>query len=156
MVIVVIAAAMVLSYLRTPRSNGPDAGGWYEARPVYGVIGSGFYMQIPSRQPATLPGGTGVMLEVAFRNQGRSQFSTKPGDFQVLQPTGGLLLPDFTIAACPNWQQIQVSPGTMTRPVTLCFPHQSATQALTLLWQPDVAPAVLGTVSRAELPALPG
>lgn len=154
-VVVVLAAGLVLSYVGAPHSNGPGMGGWYESRPVYGLVGSGFYLQVTSRQAAPTPNGTEVVMQVTFRNQGRAQFSTKPADFQLAQSTGGLLLPDFSISACPQWQDIQVAPGTTSRPVTLCFPEEDPSGAISLLWQPNVAPPPFATQTRIDLPPQP-
>jgi hypothetical protein len=152
--IVVVAALLVLNYLRAPHTGGPDAHGWYEARPVYGMMGSGFAMQVVSRQAATAADGTPiVVLQVGFRNQGRVRFTARPADFQLLQPAGGIAHPDFSVAACPPWQQLAVPPSTLSRPVPVCFRGAPPGPALTLLWTPDVAPGPLGTENRVELPA---
>lgn len=154
-VILVLVAGFVLSRISAPGSNGPGAAGWYEAKPVYGLIGSGFYLQVTSRQAASTPNGAEVVMQVVFKNQGRTQFSTKPADFQLAQSTGGLILPDFSIAACPQWQDIQVAAGTTSRPVPLCFPGADPSGAISLLWQPNVAPPPFGTETRIDLSAQP-
>jgi hypothetical protein len=155
-IVIVVVAAVLLSHLNSSSPNGSPANGWYEARPVYGMIGSGFFVRVASRRPVRFADGSGgVLMQVAFRNQGRTRFGTRPGDFQVLQPSGGILQPDFLAPACPRWQAVEVASGTLSRPVPLCFAQTDPAQAITLLWQPDVAPGPLGTASRIELPAQP-
>jgi hypothetical protein len=122
-------------------SPTPDRG---RAATQFGAVE--FYLRVDEvRRDAA-----GLRLELTFTNRSREQQRADPLDF-TLQGRRPVFEP-----GCPDWGRVDLYPpagardeplrdpgGTRAGPVwgpsTLCFPEPVGSEALTLVWEPDVA-----------------
>jgi hypothetical protein len=156
-VLLAVAAAAGAVGLRAPHDSGPTSSGWHEARPVYGAVGSGFFVRIADlRSLGALTDGSRLLaMQVGFHNAGGSTYSARPGDFQLIDDNGETHLADTPAPPCIPWAETPVAPGAVFGPVPLCF-RSAVGQAAptTLVWQPDVAFTFLATANRISLPPI--
>jgi hypothetical protein len=156
-VVLVVAVAAAAMVLRAPHQSDPAGGGWHEARPVYGAVGSGFFVRVDGLHDAgpMSAGDRLLAMQVSFRNQGGSMYGARLSDLQLVDSSDATHMPDSPGPGCAPWAEGRVAPGAAFGPATVCFHVAGASVApRTLVWQPDVAFAFLSTANRIPLPPI--
>lgn len=147
-----VAAAAV--GLRAPHETTSTLGDWHQAKPVYGAVGSGFFVRFTDlRNLGPLTDGTRLLaMQAEFRDDGGSTYRASRGDFQLIDAAGETHVADTPVAECVAWADTPVAPGTTYGPLPLCFRSAAGPAPSTLVWQPDVAFAFLATANRIPVP----